>query len=176
MNKKNQDRLEIGDVLFHYSPTILGRLINWFQSLREGKKFRCSHVSMYIGNGQIIEARSKVEINDIPWSKIVAVKRYEEKDGFDGQLNKILTKIEKINLLAYALDHVGEDYAYVQIAIIALSKLFGAKGFDADPHKTICSEYVSNCYKSISINFAPEKSAMTTPLDLAFSKKLVEVK
>ncbi len=172
--------IQAGDAIFTYQNSWLNRHILWFSKWRfpNSREVKIAHVAMYLGR-----IAGQPMIAEADWNGIVIrpINKYSSpkykihvarvKDY------KILTK-ERTALVKYAKAKEGDSYAYMQIAALAIKKLFGLNRVgDWDKDSMICSEFYfsafADCFRWIVV---PGKRAHEiTPLDLYDSPGMVKL-
>lgn len=134
--------------------------------IRLGTLSAWNHAVVYIGNDQIIEANpTGVEIKPVSEypEGAIAWNRHEE-----------LSVAERTAIVAHAHAQVGKMYSFATIAllvfrILGLRALSNSKTFTrlAKKEGYICSELVSECYRSAGVVLSQKPDNLVTPADLA---------
>lgn len=159
--------LEPGDLIFTYKKM---SLFSWL--IRKVSKTPYSHVSIYIGNDQVIESAYL--------SKGVAInqnKYFTEK--YNHSVYRVKTSPENIaKVIEFAKSKDSVKYAILQVAFLGMLYLCGwikqsILKIDVDKGMT-CSEFVATCYKHVGIELAAYPSA-STPYELTLSKDLEKI-
>lgn len=151
----------LGDYFVVRTTGIAARLIQL------GTWSKWNHAGIYIGNGQVVEARptgvsisplSKYDNNEIIWNT-----------GHDGSL----TTTERKKLVEFALTFVGDGYGVWSIISLGFKCFtFGIPLIPADwlairEKRVICSQLVAWSYSHIKIRVSNKKHALVRPKDLA---------
>ena len=149
----------IGDYGVIRSTGLFARLI------QVGTLSRWNHAFIYVGNGLIVEANPKgVQLSPISKYDLIAWNQHEE-----------LTNKERLIIVNFALDQVGQPYNFIVIGNIAL-RILGLKILAKTElmyhwaQKTkgyICSELVAEAYEAIGDNLCKKDADLITPGDLA---------
>jgi len=172
--------LQVGDAIFTYQNSWLNKRIFWFSKWRVPKKNRkdkIAHVALFIGGNipQIAEA---------DWKGIVI----KNLDSYEGKKWTIhagrpkglkLTDKKRITLQGYALGKSGESYAFMQLAAIAVKKIFGLNKIgDWDKDSMICSEFYATAIEQcFDIDVVPgQEHFEISPLDIYHSKNMRKLK
>ena len=132
--------------------------------IRLGTFSRWNHAFIYIGNGQIIEARPTVVVISLAseYPKI-AWNQHEELNAQTRQ-----------NIINSAHSFVGKPYGFLDIGniflrILGLKVLANTRLLErlAMRHGVICSELVSLAYKAVGVDLTGNPDNTVTPGDLA---------
>lgn len=152
---------DLGDYFVVRTTGIAARLIQL------GTWSKWNHAGIYIGNGQVVEARPtgvsvsplfKYDNNQIIWNT-----------GHD----KPLTQVERKKLVEFALGFVGSGYGIWSIISLGFKCLtFGIPLLPADwmairEKRVICSQLVAWVYSHAGVKLSNKKHALVRPKDLA---------
>jgi len=149
----------LGDYFVVRTTGIAARLIQL------GTWSKWNHAGIYIGNGQVVEARptgvsvsplSKYEHNKIIWNT--------DHDAS-------LTEAERKKLVDFATGFCGDGYGIWSIVALGF-KCFGLSLFPANwlavrEKKVICSQLVAWSYSHVGIKLSKHPHALVTPKELA---------
>lgn len=158
--------LEVGDLIFYKSNTLLGYAISIMT------KSEYCHVTLYIGNNQIIEANGfiKSRITDLP----------QDKSNLKFMRYCIpLTDLQKEAIVNNSHKLVGLEYDYKSVVKLFLKLAFNInfKNKVNDIHTMFCSKLADFEYSEIGIDLLPtEKGNIVTPAQLEQSLVLIELK
>ena len=149
----------VGDYFVVRTTGLAARLI------QIGTFSKWNHAGIYMGHGQIIEARpTGVTISPI-------TKYANNKIIWNTNHDTSLTAHERDKLSYYARRFVGEKYGTWSIAALAFRCLgVGLLPLDAlaeREDRVICSQLVAWCYSRAGIKLTNKPHALVTPKDLA---------
>jgi len=149
----------IGDYFVVRTTGIPARLI------QIGTMSRWNHAGIYIGNGQIVEARP-TGVSISPLSKYT----YDEiiwNTGFDTSL----TAEERMNISLFARQFVGDVYGIWSIMALGLKclglSILPLNWLAEREKRVICSQLVAWVYSHAGIKLTKKPHALVTPKDLA---------
>ena len=130
--------------------------------IRLGTFSRWNHAFIYLGDGNIIEARpTGVRISNISEYKNIAWNKHED-----------LTEEQRQQIVQTALLHKKDKYAFIDILVIAI-RILGLKMRIplvyslAKREGVICSELVALSYASARVSLSPLPEFLVTPGDLS---------
>lgn len=130
--------------------------------IRLGTFSHFNHAFIYIGDGQIVEARpTGIAIRNVDQYTNVA---WNKRDN--------ITEEEREKIVKKAKSFVGEPYGFWQILTIGL-KLLGVKVLPGiikraeNSNSLICSQLVAWSYSYAGIKLSSKPHALVTPYDLA---------
>jgi cell wall-associated NlpC family hydrolase len=148
-----------GDLIFVRGTDTISRIIEWLTSSKY------SHVAMYIGNGEVIEAQRLRSVGLAPLS---------EYDGkYDVYTCPTLTDDQRKQIIEYARSMGGIKYDYLDIARLFLRCVFRLELPIDDPTRIICSELIVKAYSKAGIKLVQGREDYdVTPEDVAESKML----
>lgn len=134
-----------------------------------------SHVSMYIGQGMILESSTHGVV-------ISPLKNYfQGKHNIMGLTHVKATLEKKIDIKDKALSFVGKRYGYLQMLWYAFVRLVGKSEdptwqLDLQPRAMVCSEAIAKAYKLNGYDIKPGfKSYGVEPVDFVQSKSFKRV-
>ena len=149
---------QVGDFGIIKSNGITARLI------QIGTISRWNHAFIYIGDGNIIEARPK---------EGVVIRSVSEYDKIAWNQHQNLTTKQRKQIIERANSLLGKKYGFLDISILVL-RILGFKFFNGKilekmvmRQGIICSELVAICYDSAGINLIDKPEYLVTPGDLA---------
>ena len=169
-------RLQIGDII-GYKPEVTS---SWIAAMvKLGAKQRYTHVMLYLGNNEIIEAGEKgIGIRKLP--------TLNEEDFSVKRVNWTLSRTKKDKLKKVALSHLGQPYAFHQGLYLFLYKWFKNNKyvkwllkilFKVDGKYFLnCSEFISRVYdEAVGVDLSPELHDFTAPDDIMESSLLKRI-
>lgn len=145
---KLHKQLQPGDIFVVHGRYLLSRII------RIVLDSHWNHATLYLGNGEFIEANNKgVEIKSID--------SYASKD-IELYRHVSATKKQREKITAYARTKVGKHYDYFQIIQLFFYFIFGIRGNArsiGSKNRYICSELVAESYAATGLkcykNYSP---------------------
>ena len=167
-----------GDAILTYSDSWLAKAIFWFSKWHEYNKDKnkISHVAIFLkyenGVPIIAEAENRVVIH--------SGECYNNKKYIIHVARPILkmSQMKADQLEAYMRGKQGEGYAYIQIAILAVQKIFRLqKVGDWDKGAVICSELYCEAFEDLfAYKICPGKlPADINPLEIYESKNMEKI-
>jgi hypothetical protein len=167
-------KLQIGDIGFTFKRgNIFSKLVYlvsvWKKNTKTSTKI--SHCFVYMGDGLIAES-------SFHGVGIFNLKKYGDKyDIYFKRVDKILTPQEQQTLWMHAAEQAGiTKYSYVQLLSFLFGKIFNVTMKDYSKVDKVCSEFVSEAYRKIDVQFTTNNlPSNDTPLDIFESDKLVNV-
>ncbi len=152
-----------GDYILVRTEHLVSRLIRWGQRGYGKDAAQWNHVALYVGDGMMVEALTNgvclSPVDKYPASDV----RHVSAQGDDG----LPTDRERAHAVAFAKSCVGERYAYVTIACIALKVLTKGRLQFGVQATSICSGLVARSLERIGMDFNPYDPAELTPAYLA---------
>lgn len=132
--------------------------------IQVGTVSRWNHVFIYIGGGEIVEARPTG----------VVISKFNEYPNIAWNQHEVMDDITRNAIVAKAKSFVGQPYGFLAIGNIAL-RILGLKILAntrllermASSEGLICSELVSLAYKAAGIDLTGIPDYRVTPGDLA---------
>lgn len=132
---------------------IFVRGTSWLDRIIERvTKSKYSHVSVYAGNGQVIEAQVFRPVRSLGLY-------YANCDVY----RVSLTDYQKQRMLAYLQAHIGEQYDYLEIFFLFIRYLFGFKFPYRETRRVICSTLVRDALEYAGL---PMTDGLVSPEDL----------
>lgn len=147
--------LQVGDLIFVRGEDIISDVINWAE---HGKY---SHVAIYVGDGQVIEAQGGRRISLAPLSN------YRKYDV--GKVD--MTDQQREDLIKYAMTQRGLPYDWLLIFIIAVRLLFRINIPYIERSARICATFARDCFEHVSITLTDIVNC--TPEELGESSKII---
>lgn len=155
--------LLVGDIiLIHNKRSFLHKLICCITS--KNVKDKVAHAQLYIGNEQVIEAKSTgVKVNNLrTFNKLkhsIYIKRYEY---LDFSLRKKISNM--------AMELKGQRYSFLQLLAFLIKYIFKIKNMpDVDKKAVVCSELIVEIFRKCGIRLFPSKDdADVSPQDLMY--------
>ena len=159
--------LEVGDIL-GYKPHFTK---NWLAALvKLGARQEYTHVMIYLGDNQIIEAGPKgIGIRALP--------EMNEKEWEVRRLKRGLTKTQMEKVMNHSHSFEGRIYAFHQAILLFLYKWFNKKFPMIKGNIFLnCSEFISRVfYNALEVDLSKESHDYTSPDDIMYSKELEEI-
>ena len=147
---------DLGDYFVVHTTGWAARLIQF------GTRSKWNHAGIYIGDGQVIEARP----NGI---KIRSIDQYNSFPIIWS--SEPLTEIQRKNLVKFAKTFKNEGYGIGSIIALAFKclglSLLPLNILAEKEKRVICSQLVAWCYSHVKIKLTDKPHALVTPADLA---------
>lgn len=159
-------KLEVGDILFIDSGTILSHII------KRVTDYPYSHVALVVGDNQLIE------ITAFTKSKVIRLEDEDIKHAKVKRLRRKLTDVEKIRIAEHANLLVNRSYDYKAVGYLLMNYLLGV---NIDPFKNTmdrvyCVEAVDYIYNATGIDLVKgHENNLLTIKDLYDSEHLYTV-
>lgn len=166
------NNLKPADIIFTFNKDSFFSKLIWlvskFKKNKDFKKPKISHVLLYLGNNLIIESSfGGVAIKNIKAFK----KKYKIYIG------RCINNFDVDNLKQSCIEQAGiTKYAYLQIIIIAIKKLFRLhKVGDFQKDAVHCSEFIAAEFKKVNVDLVPQlHPAETSPLDI-YNSNIIKI-
>ncbi len=165
-----RNQIKNGDVLMYRGRSLVSKLIRWFT------KSRYSHAGLAVwwnDRLMVMEAVGKgVIVNPLS----VNVAHYDGRVEWFASVAEI-SENERIELVRFAQQELGKEYATWKIIAIGLAILFGKSAETTDKlrreRRLFCSYYVAQAYNAIGRDLKKNVSdRFMTPDDIASSPEL----
>lgn len=152
--------LEIGDLILVKGTGLISKAIE------DIEHSQYSHVAIYVGNNQLIEAEGFEKTG------YVSIDKY--KGQADVYKHVYLTEFDKRNLLKYLKEQVGTKYDYLLLLWEFLRYVKHIALPYKEYHSHICSTLANDAYQDIKVFLCPG-IILPSPADIAESKMLIKI-
>jgi cell wall-associated NlpC family hydrolase len=143
--------LQVGDIIFVKGDDLISRVIEFAEN------GPYSHVAIYAGNGQVIEAQGG---RTIGFNNLSVYKNYDV-----GRVD--MTDFQREALIRYAKTQFGKRYDWELVYVLFLKLVLHINKPYQEKTRRICSTFVRDCFDHVGITLT--KIENCTPEDLAES-------
>ncbi len=155
-----------GDIIFTFNKKNFVSYIIWNFSKLNQLKLKVSHVALYLGDGLIAESTVGKGV------RIESIDKYKDPK-YIVRVGRCKDYVNAEVLIEYCKSKNRIKYAYFQLLVIILKKIFKFKVGDIQEDAMICSEFIVNAYKAVHIELISNKcAANTSPVDILHSDKI----